>query len=388
MLYGNTGFRGLPHVRRSSRRLELVQADGNDGMKTASLGTALLLSFALLASTGASAQTGVLDLDNPTETEPLVEFPGDAPSTADPDVGEQPDTPELHQEVAPETEAVEEPVGPISPREDGVEPQVWGNLPELPFVGVPVQGGVNYLPAVSPVAHDTHWVSHFVHAIMFVIVIFVTFLVLYCIVFFNRKRNPNPAAFTHNTRLEVAWTLIPVLILIVIGSFSLPVLFRQLEIPEPDVTIKATGYQWFWGYEYVDYDFGFESFMLQRDELEPAGYLPEHYLMATDSAMVVPVGATIRMQMTGADVIHSWKITSFAVQMDAVPGRLNEMWFRAEQEGVYFGFCSELCGLDHTYMPITVKVVSQDVYDQWLDWAIDEFGGTRPEGEQVAALQR
>jgi cytochrome c oxidase subunit II len=349
-------------------------------MKTASLATALLLTLALAMPGAAQAP----DLEQPADDEAIVEIPGEAPDPAAPDVGEQPDDPALQQEVAPETEAVEEAVGPVSPRVDDPEPQIWGNLPDLPIVGAPWQAGVGYHPAVTPVAHDTHFVSNFVHVIMAVIVVFVMALLLYCIVFFNRKANPTPARFTHNTRIEVAWTLGPVLILIVIGSFSLPALFKQLEIPEEEITIKATGYQWFWGYEYVDYDFGFEQFMLQREELEPAGYLPEHYLMATDSAMVVPVGAVVRMQVTAADVIHSWKITSFAVQMDGIPGRLNETWFQAEEEGVYFGFCSELCGLDHSYMPITVKVVSREVYDEWLDWAIAEFGGTRPE-EAVAA---
>jgi cytochrome c oxidase subunit II len=379
-----------------------------DGMKTAGLGTALLLSLALLASNGVFAQEvpeplepyeqdiqgenvdvppAALDEGEVVADEPLREVEGDVPEAPPaPIVGNQPDDPEAQAEVADETEAVATPAEePVSPRSD--QPvQVWGNLPPLEVIGTPIQGGVGYMPAASPVAVDNHWVSYMVHYIMLAIVLFVTFLVLYCIIRFNRKRNPTPAMFTHNTRIEVAWTLIPVLILIVIGSFALPLLFKQLDVPEADVTIKATGYQWFWGYEYPDYEFGYESFMLEREELEPAGYDEDYYLMATDAAMVVPVGKTIRMQVTGADVIHSWKVQSFGVHMDAIPGRLNEMWFRADQEGVYFGFCSELCGLDHTYMPITVKVVSEEAYEEWLDWAIGEFGGTRPEPE-VAAVQ-
>jgi cytochrome c oxidase subunit II len=355
-------------------------------MKISSLAATLLLSLALGFSSGAQAQTGVLDLDDPVETEPMLEVPGQDPSTDDPAVGEQPDDPAAQADVAEETPAVEapHPDAPESPLRDH-EPQAWGNLPTLPVVGIPEQGGMNYMEPVSSLSHEIQYVSHFIHVVMLVIVVFVTALVLYCIVRFNRKRNPEPAAFTHNTRIEVAWTLVPVLILIVIGSFTLPVLFRQLEIPDSDITIKATGYQWFWGYEYVDYEFGYESFMLQRDELVPAGYAPEHYLMATDTAMVVPVNTNVRMQVTAADVIHAWKVQSFGVMMDAVPGRLNEFWFNAEREGVYFGFCSELCGLDHSFMPITVKVVSQEAYEQWLDWAIGEFGGARP--EVVAAAQ-
>lgn len=252
----------------------------------------------------------------------------------------------------------------------------------LPVIGIPVPGGTGYQPAVTEVARDMHWLSNFVHGIMLVIVALVTILILYAAFRFSRGRNPEPARFTHNSRIEIAWTLGPVLILIVIGSFSLPVLFKEMEIPEPDLTIKTTGNQWFWTYEYPDYDMVFDSLMLQQDELEAFGYEPEHWMLATDTAVVVPVDAVVKLQVTGADVIHAWAMPSFGVKLDAVPGRLAETWFRAEQEGIYFGQCSELCGLNHTFMPITVKVVSQEAYDAWLDWAIDEFGGTRP--EQVA----
>jgi cytochrome c oxidase subunit 2 len=161
-----------------------------------------------------------------------------------------------------------------------------------------------------------------------------------------------------------------------IGAFSLPVLFKQQVIPEADITIKVTGYQWYWGYEYIDHDFEFEAFMLDRAGLEEAGYSQDEYLLATDEAVVVPVDKTIVMQVTAADVIHSWTVPSFGVKQDAVPGRLAELWFKAEKEGVYFGQCSELCGKDHAYMPITVKVVSQEAYEQWLDGAIEQFAGT------------
>jgi cytochrome c oxidase subunit 2 len=183
---------------------------------------------------------------------------------------------------------------------------------------------------------------------------------------YNHKRQPTPATFTHNSPLEVAWTVVPVVILVFIGAFSLPVLFKQQEIPEADITIKVTGYQWFWGYEYVDEGVEFESYMLAREELEDFGYSQDEYLLATDTAVIVPVDTTIVMQVTGADVIHSWTIPAFGVKQDAVPGRLAELWFSAEREGIYFGQCSELCGKDHAYMPITVKVVSQETYDAWL----------------------
>ena len=178
------------------------------------------------------------------------------------------------------------------------------------------------------------------------------------------------------------------LILIVIGSFSLPILFKQLEIPEPDLTIKATGNQWYWTYEYPDNEMVFDSLMLAREELGDYGYPDEAWLLATDTAVVVPVDAVVKLQVTGADVIHSWAMPAFGVKMDAVPGRLAETWFAAEEEGIYFGQCSELCGKDHTYMPITVKVVSAEAYEEWLDWAIEEHGGVRPEADLAMAELR
>ena len=257
--------------------------------------------------------------------------------------------------------------------------QTAGEPTGLPVVGVPVPGGVNYQPAVTPVAHDMHWLSNMVHGIMFVVVLFVTALLAIVVVKYNRKANPNPASFTHNTKVEIAWTLIPVLILIVIGSFSLPILFKQLEVPEPDLTIKATGNQWYWSYDYPANQVAFDSLMLAKEDLEAYGYTPDLYLLATDTAVVVPVNATVRLLTTGADVIHSWAMPAFGVKMDAVPGRLNETWFKAEREGIYFGQCSELCGKDHSFMPITVKVVSAEQYKTWMDWAIEEYGGAQAE---------
>ena len=202
--------------------------------------------------------------------------------------------------------------------------------------------------------------------IITVITVFVTGLLIYVIMRYNARRNPNPAGFTHNSPLEVAWTVVPIVILVFIGAFSLPILFKQQEIPEADITIKVTGYQWYWGYEYVDEDVSFESFLLNREELEQFGYTQDQYLLATDTAVVVPVGATVVMQVTAADVIHSWTVPAFGVKQDGIPGRLAELWFAAEREGIYFGQCSELCGQAHAYMPITVKVVSQETYDAWL----------------------
>jgi cytochrome c oxidase subunit 2 len=245
----------------------------------------------------------------------------------------------------------------------------------LEIIGAPVDGKMGFQPAASELARDLQWLDGMILVVITAITVFVTALMIYAMVRFNRKSNPTPKTFTHHTPVEIAWTIIPVFILVAIGAWSLPILFKQQEIPEADVTIKVTGYQWYWGYEYVDHEFGFESFMLDRASLEEYGYSQDEYLLATDTAVVVPVGKTVVMQVTGADVIHSWTIPAFGVKQDGVPGRLAELWFAAEKEGIYFGQCSELCGKDHAYMPITVKVVSEEAYQEWLDGAIDEYAG-------------
>jgi len=258
------------------------------------------------------------------------------------------------------------------------------SLGTLETIGKPVDGALGFQPAATELARGMQSLDWMILVIITAVCVFVAGLLLYAIVRFNRRANPNPASFTHHTPVEIAWTLIPIVILVFIGSFSLPQLFNQQEIPEADITIKVTGYQWYWGYEYVDHEFGFESFLLAKDELEENGYAPDEYLLATDTAVVIPVGTTIVMQVTGADVIHAWTIPAFSVKQDGVPGRLAELWFKADTEGVYFGQCSELCGKDHAYMPITVKVVSQEVYDEWLKGAIDEYAGL-PQSFQVAS---
>ncbi|GLQ34921.1 cytochrome c oxidase subunit 2 [Amylibacter marinus] len=245
----------------------------------------------------------------------------------------------------------------------------------LETIGKPIDKGIDFQTPVTEVARDIQWLDNFLLWIIGIICLFVTVLLVYCAVRFSAKRNPVPATFSHNSTLEKAWTMIPVLILLAIMPPSLNLLFKQLEIPEADITIKAIGNQWYWTHEYVDHEFGFDSFMLERDQLAENGYADDEYLLATDTAVVVPVGKTVVVQVTASDVIHSWTIPAFGVKQDAVPGRLAELWFNAEKEGVYFGQCSELCGKDHSYMPITVKVVSQEAYDAWLDGAIKEYAG-------------
>ncbi|MEL7027159.1 MAG: cytochrome c oxidase subunit II [Pseudomonadota bacterium] len=258
----------------------------------------------------------------------------------------------------------------------------------LEIIGVPVDRAIGFQPAATAQMRDVIWLDNFLLVIITLISVFVTILLVWCIVRFNRKANPEPATFTHNQPLEIVWTVVPVVILFFIGAFSLPVLFAQQEIPEADVTIKTTGYQWYWGYEYPDHEFGFDSYMLQREELEEFGYSQDEYRLATDTAMVVPTGKTIVVQVTAADVIHSWAMPAFGVKQDGVPGRLAELWFEVDEgnEGIYFGQCSELCGLDHAFMPITVMAVTQEKYEAWLDDAIQEYAG-KPRSITVAEAE-
>jgi len=257
------------------------------------------------------------------------------------------------------------------------------------IVGVPIQGGTGFQPAATELARDLQWLDGAINVIIIAITLFVVALLAFVILRYNRRANPNPAKFTHHTPVEIAWTIVPILILVFIGANSLPILFKQQEIPEGDINIKVTGYQWYWGYEYTDHEFGFDSYMIGapatggdnrltpevEEQLIEAGYSRDEFLLATDTAVVVPVGKTVVMTVTGADVIHSWTIPAFGVKQDAVPGRLAQLWFEAEKEGIYFGQCSELCGQAHAYMPITVKVVSEEEYAAWLEGAIEEYAG-------------
>ena len=271
----------------------------------------------------------------------------------------------------------------------------------LEIIGAPIDGKMGFQPAATELARDIHALDNLLLIVITIITVFVTALMLWFIYRFNKKRNPEAASFTHHTTVEVLWTVVPIAVLVFIGAYSLPILFKQQEIPTADVTIKAIGNQWYWTHEYVDHDFGFDSYLIGSDatldtsvraedenvtafvldehmeaKLADAGYSRNEWLLATDTAVVVPVNKTIVVQVTGADVIHAWTIPAFGVKQDAVPGRLAQLWFKAEKEGIYFGQCSELCGKDHAYMPITVKVVSQEAYEAWLQGAIDEYAGT------------
>src|SRR6056300_1539020 len=195
--------------------------------------------------------------------------------------------------------------------------------------------------------------NNFLLILMTIITVFVLALLLYVMLRFNAKANPTPSKTSHNTLIEVLWTVLPIVILVVIAVPSFRLLYFQRVSPEVEMTVKAVGYQWYWGYEYPDHgDFAFDSLMLNDDE---RGDQPR--LLATDTAMVVPVDTTIRVVVTGADVLHSFAMPAFGLKMDAVPGRLNETWFKAEKTGTFYGQCSEICGIRHAFMPIRVEVV-------------------------------
>ncbi len=209
------------------------------------------------------------------------------------------------------------------------------------------------------------------------IVILVLALLVTVIMRFNARANPVPSRTTHNTLVELIWTVVPVIILVVIALPSFRLMFFQLNAPPADVTVKAIGKQWFWSYAYPDNgNFEFDSLMLRDNERKP----DQPRLLAVDNEMVVPVNKVIRVQTIGADVIHSFAVPSFGIKIDAIPGRLNETWFKATREGVYYGQCSELCGRDHAFMPITVRVVSDQAFAAWVAEAKQKFagGGTVP----------
>lgn len=249
-----------------------------------------------------------------------------------------------------------------------------------PVVGAPEPMGMGFQEAATSLARNLQWLDGMILWIITGIVIFVTALLIWVIIRYNERRNPTPAGFTHNSPLEIAWTVVPIIILVFIGAFSLPVLFQQQTMPEPDVRITVSGHQWYWNYNYVDEGFEFPSYMIGQGqpqmtdaeddpvaaELVAAGYTRDDYLLAVDEPVLVPVGADVVMTVTGGDVLHSWTIPAFGVKQDAVPGRFAQLWFNAEKEGVYYGQCSELCGSLHAYMPIVVRVVSQAEYDAWV----------------------
>ena len=214
--------------------------------------------------------------------------------------------------------------------------------------------------------------------IIIAISVFVLFLMLYACVRFRASANPNPSKRTHNVTVEILWTLIPCLILIVMAVPSFKILYKQDTIPKADLTIKAVGYQWYWGYEYPDENIIFDSYMIEEKDLRA----DQPRLLAVDNEVVVPVNKVVKVLITANDVLHAWALPAFGVKRDAVPGRINETWFKAEKEGTYYGQCSELCGIKHAFMPITVKVVSEKDYQEWLSEARVKFAKEEIENDK------
>ncbi|HVO00901.1 MAG TPA: cytochrome c oxidase subunit II [Candidatus Cybelea sp.] len=246
-------------------------------------------------------------------------------------------------------------------------------------IGAPKEGEIGLQPPVTSLAHELgNMHNYLLTPIIFAIAIFVMVLLLIIIFRFNAKRNPVPSKVTHNTMLEVAWTLIPVVILVVIAIPSFRLLYNQLEIPKPDLTIKAIGHQWYWSYVYPDNgNFTFDAHMVTAEEAV-AKQKNVIRLLDTENEVVLPIHKNIRIQITSEDVIHSWTVPSFGIKHDAVPGRINESWFNIEKPGIYYGQCSELCGLQHAYMPIKVHAVTQEEFDAWVKDAQGKFDKAQP----------
>tara|TARA_B100001142_G_scaffold316896_1_gene357198 strand:- start:3241 stop:4056 length:816 start_codon:yes stop_codon:yes gene_type:complete len=205
--------------------------------------------------------------------------------------------------------------------------------------------------------------------IIIAISFFVLFLMIYTCIRFRASRNPNPSKTTHNFAVEVLWTLIPCLILVVMAVPSFKILYKQDTIPKAEITIKAVGYQWYWGYEYPDENIIFDSYMIRDEDLKEG----QPRLLAVDNEVVVPVNKVVKVLITANDVLHAWALPSFGVKRDAIPGRINETWFKAEKVGTYYGQCSELCGIQHAFMPIMVRVVTEEEYIEWLSDAKIKF---------------
>jgi len=231
--------------------------------------------------------------------------------------------------------------------------------------GQPVDKGIFMQPEASHIrAEQIFFHNWIVSPIIIAIAGFVLVLLLYIIVRYNKRANPEPAKFSHNTAIEIAWTVIPVLILMFIAIFSFRLLFEEHDMPRPYLTVKVTGRQWNWDYEYPDQKIGAYTSTPMTEADANAQHLP--YLLETNLPMYVPVNQVVRVQLTAEDVIHSWSVPAFGVKLDAVPGRLNQTWFKADRLGTFYGQCSQLCGANHSYMPIEVKVVTQPEFDAWV----------------------
>jgi len=262
---------------------------------------------------------------------------------------------------------------------------LMGGEAALAGLGQPSPWQIGLQQSASPVMDNIIWFHDFLLYMITGIAGFVLVLLVVVMVRFNARTNPIPSRTTHNTLIEIAWTLIPIVILMFIAVPSFKLLFLQLNVPPADLTVKATGKQWYWSYSYPDNgQFEFDSLMLKEGERKEG----QPRLLAVDNEMVVPVNKTVRVITTGSDVIHSFAVPSFGIKIDAVPGRINETWFTATREGVYYGQCSELCGKDHAFMPIAVRAVSEQAFSAWVEEAKKKYARDEaPSATTVAAAQ-
>ena len=244
------------------------------------------------------------------------------------------------------------------------------------LLGQPTPGGIGMQAAASPIKHSVIFFNDWILTpIISAICLFVLGLLAYVCWNFRKEKNPTPSRFTHNTTVEIAWTAAPVLILMFIAIYSFRLLYAYHDMPKPDLTVKVTGNQWYWNYAYPDQGaFTFDSLILPEAKADAIG---KPYRLGVDNPLVVPVGKTVRVLVTGADVIHDFALPAFGLKTDAIPGKVNETWFKAEKTGIYYGQCSELCGVDHAFMPIEIDVVSQDKFNAWVLGHGGKLGGQR-----------
>jgi cytochrome c oxidase subunit 2 len=256
--------------------------------------------------------------------------------------------------------------------------------------GLAIQGHAHdwqlyFQEPASEIMQHLYNLSGGLHIIAAIISVFVLILLGIVVVRFNEKRNPTPSKTSHNTVIEILWTTIPILILVAIAIPSLRLHYKMAYVEQPEMTLKVTGYQWYWNYTYPDHgNFSFDSYMIKDADIKPEN--GEIRLLSTDNKVVIPVDTTVRVLMTAADVIHAWALPAMGVKKDAVPGRLNETWFRATKEGVYYGQCSELCGVNHGFMPIEVHVVSKEAFAAWVEQAKAKYAQVEPKGTHSVAL--
>ena len=250
--------------------------------------------------------------------------------------------------------------------------------------GKPEDWQLGFQPAATPIAQQMHDFHDLLLVIITAIVIFVLALLVWVMVRYNEKANPEPSRTSHNTVIEVVWTVVPVLILLVIAVPSFRLLYAQFDIPKADVTIKATGYQWYWSYSYPDHGgIAFDSILVEKEDLKP----DQSYLLAVDNEVVVPVNKVVHVLVTSADVMHNWAMPAFGSKMDAIQGRTNLTWFKVTKPGVYYGQCSELCGSRHAYMPIAVRAVSDEEFAAWVDQKNPKTASTRQEPVKASENQ-